>query len=71
MCEDTLRQQEAALILQVESLSGTDDMTLFKVDDRHVVHSTRWQQHFLISAYTYDLLTGIDAMLMSNVTVEN
>lgn len=68
---DTVRQQEPALILQVESLSGTDTMALLKVDDRHVVHSTRWQQHFLISAYTYDLLTGIDAMLMSNLTVEN
>jgi hypothetical protein len=59
---------EAALILQVESLSGTDTLSLHQKGDRYLVHSARWQQYFLVSAYTFDTLTGIDAMLMSATT---
>jgi hypothetical protein len=59
---------EAVLILQVESLSGTDTLSLHHEGDRYLIHSARWQQYFLVSAYTFDTLTGIDAMLMSATT---
>lgn len=65
---ESARRREAALILQVESLSGIDTLSLYRSGDQHLIHSDRWQQTFLLSAYTYDTLTGIDAMLMSSAT---
>ena len=64
----SLGEREAVLILQVESLTGTDTLSLYRHRDKHLIHSARWQQYFLVSAYTFDTLTGIDAMLMSGAT---
>lgn len=64
----SLEAREAVLVLEVESLTGTDTLSLHRHQEKHLVHSARWQQYFLISAYTFDTLTGIDAMIMSGTT---
>ncbi len=63
-----LRGSEPALILQVESLSRSDTLSLYRRGQQHFIHSAHWQQAFPVSAYTFDTLTGIDAMLMSAAT---
>ena len=63
-----LRSREPVLILQVESLSGSDTLSLYRRGEEYFIHSARWQQAFQFSAYTFDTLTGIDAMLMSAAT---
>jgi len=57
--------EEAALVLQIESLSGAVTLELFKHQQQHFVRSSEYPYLFLISAYEFDKLTGIDGFLLS------
>lgn len=59
-------RNEAELILQVEALAGSVELQLFKHDDGHYISSSEYPYLFVISAYDYDKLTGIDGLLLSD-----
>jgi hypothetical protein len=60
-----LSQMEAELILQVQSLAGESTLELFSMEEQHYIHSSEYKLFFRLSAYDYDRLTGIDALLLS------
>lgn len=60
-----LAEAEAELLLEVESLGGTVSLELFRLGDRHFIHSSEYPLFFTISAYDYERLTGIDFRLIS------
>ena len=60
-----LASVEADLILQVQGLAGSVELKLFTRDSEHYVSSSEYPYLFLISAYDFDKLTGIDSLLIS------
>lgn len=60
-----LAEAEAALVLEVESLTGTVTLELFTLADRYFVHSSEYALSFTISAYDYERLLNIDFRLIS------
>ena len=62
---DALAFAEAAVILQVESLTGTVSLELYALGEQHYVSSSEFERPFKLSAYSFDQLTGIDALLLS------
>lgn len=59
-----LAETEADLVLQVQSLSGERTLELFTVGQGHYIHSSEYTLFFKLSAYDYDRLGGIDAILL-------
>ncbi len=55
---------EADLILEVESLSGTQTLTFFHQEARYFVRSSALPHLFRLSSYTYEKITGIDAVML-------
>jgi uncharacterized protein DUF4340 len=62
---DKLAFAEAALILQVESLSGPVTLELYALGDQRYIISSAFDLPFKLSPYSFDQLTGIDAQLLS------
>jgi hypothetical protein len=60
-----LEDAEAALVLDIDSLSGRIQLSLFQQDDHYFIRSSEFPVMFSISAYDFDRLTGIDFLLMS------
>ncbi|PLW69215.1 DUF4340 domain-containing protein [Pseudohalioglobus lutimaris] len=63
--QTALMGTEAQLILQVQALAGTVELQLFKHGDQHFIGSSEYPYLFLISAYDFDKLTGIDSLLIA------
>lgn len=62
---DELAFAEASVILEVGSLAGTVTLALYALGDEHYVSSSAFERPFRLSAYSFDQLTGIDALLLS------
>ena len=62
---DELAFAEASLILQVESLTGPVSLEFYALGDEYYVISSEFEPPFKLSAYSFDQLTGIDALLLS------
>ena len=60
-----LAEAEAALVLEVESLTGTVTLELFTLGDRYFIHSSEYPLTFTVSAYDYERLLSIDFRLIS------
>ncbi len=60
-----LPEVEAELILQVQALAGDVKLALFELEGEHYIRSSEYPQLFVISAYEFDKLTGIDGILLS------
>lgn len=61
-----LLKLEAELILHVQGLAGEAELKLFKHDDTHYIASSQYPYAFVISAYDFDRLIGIDSFLLSS-----
>ena len=61
-----LSQAQADLVLQVAGLGGEVTLELYRLGDRHFIHSSEYPLFFRLSAYDYDRLTGIDLRLVSD-----
>jgi hypothetical protein len=62
---DELAFAEAALILNLEDLGGSTSLELYSLGEKHFIVSARHELPFRLSAYSFDQLTGIDALLLS------
>jgi len=60
-----LAAREAELVLAIDGLGGAVTLSLYELDGRHFITSSKYQYLFRLSSYTYDKLTGIDAYLLS------
>ncbi|KAA1189653.1 DUF4340 domain-containing protein [Pseudohalioglobus sediminis] len=60
-----LPEVEAELILQVQALAGDVKLALFELEGEYYIRSSEYPHLFVISAYEFDKLTGIDGILMS------
>jgi len=60
-----LPEVEAELILQVQALAGDVQLALFKLEGEYYIRSSEYPRLFVISAYEFDKLTGIDGILLS------
>ncbi len=63
---DELAFAEAALILQIESLAGSSSLQFYRLGDKHYVISSEYERPFVLSSYSFDQVTGIDARLLSS-----
>lgn len=63
--EQSAKQREAELILQVRGLAAQTELQLYKIDQAHFISSSEYPLLFRISAYDFDKLTGIDSFLLS------
>ena len=59
-----LAAAEAELVLQISSLSGDTTLELFTLEKQHYIHSSEYRLFFTLSAYEYDRLIGIDAIVL-------
>ncbi|QFU77445.1 DUF4340 domain-containing protein [Halioglobus maricola] len=55
--------QEAELIFEIESLTGSTTLELYRQGDNHFVRSSQYPLLFRISSYTFDQLTGINLFM--------
>lgn len=62
---DELAFAEAAVILEVESLGGTVSLEFYELGGEHYVISSQFERPFLLSPYSFDQVTGLDARLLS------
>ena len=61
----TLADTEAELVLDIDSLSGRLQLSLFQKDGRYFIRSSEFAATFRLSAYDFDRLTGINFLLIS------
>jgi uncharacterized membrane protein len=62
-----LAEAEAEMVFTIDSLAGTVTLELFRMGDRHFIHSSEYPLFFSLSAYDFDRLAGIDEQLISGV----
>lgn len=62
---DELAFAEASIILQIESLGGEVTLELYALGEEQYIISSEFGRPFKLSAYSFDQLTGIDALLLS------
>jgi hypothetical protein len=60
-----LTDLEAELVLDIHSLAGRIELSLFQLAGRHFIRSSEYPVIFRISAYDFERITGIDFLLMS------
>ncbi len=60
-----LASAEAEVELAVSSLAGEVTLELFSLQGEHYIHSSEYPFFFLLSAYDYDRLVGIDTRLLT------
>lgn len=60
-----LDRAEAALELRIEDLGGPVTLRFYAHAGRHLVLSSRYPYGFVISAYTFEQISGIDRFLLS------
>jgi hypothetical protein len=62
---ERLESAEADLVLDIHSLSGRRELSIFRLNEQYFIRSSEFPVVFRISAYDYDRLVGIDFALVS------